>query len=169
MSLFAFPPGPDDRRYALGQELRVTLLTTGEETEGRHDLTESAMAGGAATPLHLHTKYEERLWVAEGSLTVWAGEKTVTLGSGDFLAIPVNVPHAIKSGPEGARALNISSPAGFAELIARAGTPFPLFTTGTELDAELFMAVATELGDVVLGPPGATPADLAQLPPHPGS
>ena len=30
-----------------------------------------------------------------------------------------------------------------------------------ELDTDLFMAVSTELGDVVLGPPGTTPAELA--------
>jgi hypothetical protein len=40
-------------------------------------------------------------------------------------------------------------------------TPAHLATPETELDAELFMAVTTELGDVVLGPPGTMPADLA--------
>jgi hypothetical protein len=67
--------------------------------------------------------------------------------------------HMIQTGPEGARALNISSPAGFAELLARTGTPARLATPQTELDMDLFMAVTTELGDVVLGPPGTMPAD----------
>jgi hypothetical protein len=85
----------------------------------------------------------------------------VTLRSGDYHVIPMNVPHAIQAGPEGARALNITSPAGFAELIARTGTPARLATPRTELDAELFEAVTTELGDVLLAAPGTTPADLA--------
>lgn len=160
MSLFTHASGGSKRQYVLGQELRVDILTTGEETEGRHDLTDSVMAVGSATPLHLHTRYEERLWVVSGSLTVWAGQDTVTLNSGDFFTIPLGVPHAIKCGPDGARALNISSPAGFAELIARTATPLHLATPETELDAGLFMAVTEELGDVVLGPPGMTPADL---------
>ncbi|MBO2453498.1 cupin domain-containing protein [Actinomadura barringtoniae] len=162
MSLF--PPANSDstRQYVLGKELRVTILTSAEETDGRHDITDSFMPTGAATPLHLHTRYEERLWVVSGSLTVWCGPDTVTLRSGDFHTIPMNVPHAIASGPEGARALNISSPAAFAELMARAGTPLHLATPDTELNAELFMAVTEELGDVVLGPPGTTPADLPQ-------
>jgi hypothetical protein len=42
------------------------------------------------------------------------------------------------------------------------GTPVHLATPDTEFDAELFMAVTTELGDVVLGPPGTTPADLGR-------
>ncbi|MGP4087049.1 cupin domain-containing protein [Streptomyces sp. KR55] len=160
MSHFLSSTGTSDRQYVLGQELRVNILTSAAETDGRHDITDSVLATGSATPLHMHTKYEERLWVASGSLEVWAGTDAVTLRSGDFFAIPMHVPHMIKSGPDGARALNISSPAGFAELIARAGTPLHLATPETELDAELFMAVAQELGDVVLGPPGTTPADL---------
>jgi hypothetical protein len=35
-----------------------------------------------------------------------------------------------------------------------------LATPETELDTDRFLAVSTELGDVVLGPPGTTPADL---------
>lgn len=164
MSLFTpATGGASARQYVLGQELRVTILTSAAETDGRHDITDSVMATGAATPLHMHTRYEERLWVVSGSLTVWAGPETVTLRSGDFFTIPKDVPHAIKSGPDGARALNITSPAGFAELIARAGTPLHLATPETELDAELFMAVTEELGDVVLGPPGMIPADLDRL------
>lgn len=114
------------------------------------------------TPLHLHTSYEERLFVVSGSLTVWAGADKLTLRSGDYYHIPLNVPHTIQSGPEDTRALLVTSPAGFAELIARAGTPAHLATSETGFDADLFMAVTTELGDVVLGPPGTTPADLEE-------
>ncbi|MFD4262863.1 hypothetical protein ACFWR9_35925 [Streptomyces sp. NPDC058534] len=31
---------------------------------------------------------------------------------------------------------------------------------------ELFTAVGEEMGDIVLGPPGTTPADLGTQPPH---
>jgi mannose-6-phosphate isomerase-like protein (cupin superfamily) len=148
--------------FVLGQDLRVTVLTAAADTDGRHDFTDSVLSAGSTTPLHVHTRYDERFWVVSGSLTVWAGPDRVTLRSGDYYAVPMNIPHAIRSGPEGSRALQISSPAGFAELIARAGTPAHLATPETEFDADLFMAVTTDLGDVILGPPGTTPADLAQ-------
>ncbi|MDA5140664.1 cupin domain-containing protein [Streptomyces sp. AD681] len=154
-------PAHPDRQYALGQELRISILTSAEETGGHYDVSDSFMPAGAATPLHAHTRYEERLWVSSGSLTVWAGEDKVTLRSGDFCTIPLHVPHAIASGPDGVRALNISSPAGFAELIARTATPLHLATEATALDVELFNAVGAEMGDIILGPPGATPADLS--------
>ncbi|MFI5896813.1 cupin domain-containing protein [Actinoplanes sp. NPDC051513] len=153
-------PGNGDREFVLGTHLRTTVLTFGADTDGRHDLTDNITPPGSRTPLHLHTWYDERFWVVSGELTVWAGPETVTLRSGDFYAIPMNTPHAIASGPAGARALQISSPAGFAELIARSGTPARLAAPEAEFDADQFMAVTTELGDIVLGPPGTTPADL---------
>jgi hypothetical protein len=100
--------------------------------------------------------------VVSGSLTVWASPDKLTLQPGDFYRIPMHAPHTLQSGAEGARALNITSPAGFAEPIARAGTPVHLATLEGGFDADLFMAVTTELGDVVLGPPDATPTDLPE-------
>lgn len=149
------------REYVLGAELHTRILTAAAETEGRHDLTDNVQAPGARTPGHLHTRYEERFWVVSGLITVWTEDDTVVLRAGDYYAVPMNVAHAVQAGPDGARALQISSPAGFAELIARAGTPANLATPATQLDPDLFMAVTTELGDVVLGPPGTTPTDVA--------
>jgi quercetin dioxygenase-like cupin family protein len=148
------------RDFQLGQDLRITILTTGEETDGRHDLVEGVKQPGQTTPLHLHRRYEERIWVVSGELEVWAGDEHAVLRSGDFVHVPFNVPHALRAGADGCRSLNISSPAGFAELIERTGTPAELVTAETELDLDLFMPVAEELGDIVLGPPGTTPADL---------
>ncbi len=146
------------REFVLGDHARATILTTAPETDGRHDVTYVVEPPGAMTPLHIHTRYAERLWVHSGSLTVWAGSEVRTLHAGDFCTIGVDVPHAIRAGADGMRGLNISSPAGFAELIARAGTPAHLATGETELDMKRFAAVAAELGDVILGPPGTTPA-----------
>jgi glyoxylate utilization-related uncharacterized protein len=108
----------------------------------------------------LHTRYDERLWVIEGELTVWAHTDKRTIGPGGFVVIPMNTPHMIQAGPRGARALNISSPAGFAELIERTATPAALSGPDTQLDLDRFMQVTAELGDVVLGPPGTIPDKL---------
>jgi hypothetical protein len=95
-----------------------------------------------------------------GACTVWVGPDTVRLGPGDYCAIPLNTSHAIKAGPDGCRSLLISSPAGFAELITRVATPTHLAGPDTEIDLELFASVSAELGDQILGPPGAIPSDL---------
>ena len=164
MSHPAMPaPGDHQRQFVFGPErARATILATAAETDGRHDLTDGVLPPGAMVPLHRHTRYEERLWVVSGAMTVWAGPDKAALRSGDYYHVPLDTPHTFHAGPEGARALIISSPAGFAEAIARAGTPAHLATPETGCDPGLFMAVAAELGDVVLGPPGTTPADIPQ-------
>jgi mannose-6-phosphate isomerase-like protein (cupin superfamily) len=155
------PPGAHERRYVFGPErAQATILATAAETDGRHDLTDGVLPADAMVPLHRHTRYEERLWVVSGTMTVWAGTDKASLRSGDYYHVPLDTPHTFHAGPEGSRALIISSPAGFAEAIARAGIPAHLATSETEFDLDRFMAVAAELGDVVLGPPGTTPADI---------
>lgn len=149
-----------DRRYELGQELSATILTTGAETDGRYDMVEAVQRPNSATPLHLHTRYEERLYVLDGELTVWAGDTRADLRAGGFFTIELKVPHMIESGPEGSRSLLISSPAGFAELIERTATPTHLAGGAPELDIELFARVSAELGDVLLGPPGTKPGEV---------
>lgn len=139
-----------EREFVLGDELRVRILTTAAETEGRHDLCDCYQPAGKMTPLHLHTVYEERHWVLEGSMTVWVGEERRVLRPGDFNLIPRHVPH-------GCRARLVTSPAGFAELIARSGTPAHRAGRETTFDVELFQRVTQELGDVVLGPPSTLP------------
>jgi mannose-6-phosphate isomerase-like protein (cupin superfamily) len=59
------------REFVLDRQTRARILTTAAETDGRHDLTDCEQTAGATTPLHLHTRYQERFWVVSGSLTVW--------------------------------------------------------------------------------------------------
>jgi quercetin dioxygenase-like cupin family protein len=150
----------DDRSYVLDQHMRITVLTRAGETDGRHDLVRGFAGPGMTTALHTHSRYEERLFMLDGELTVWAGAERVVLGPGDFYTIRRNVPHMLQAGPSGADTLNISSPAAFAELVERTATPARLAGPDTVLDLELFMRVTAELGDTVLGPPGTTPGSL---------
>jgi mannose-6-phosphate isomerase-like protein (cupin superfamily) len=114
---------PVGRRFHLGPELQATVLTSGAETDGRHDLTHGVQPPGATTPLHVHGAYDERFWVVAGSMTVWAGAEEVALSAGDYYAVPAGTPHVVRAGPDGSVALNISSPAHFAELVERTGVP----------------------------------------------
>jgi mannose-6-phosphate isomerase-like protein (cupin superfamily) len=76
----------DLRDYVLGQELTVRILTTGEQTSGRHDVVDAFQLPDTATPLHLHTRYEERLFVLEGECTLWVGPDMVQLRAGGYYA-----------------------------------------------------------------------------------
>ena len=54
------PTTTETREFVLGESPSATVLTTGAETDGRHDVTYGVQRPGATTPLHVHTRYEER-------------------------------------------------------------------------------------------------------------
>jgi quercetin dioxygenase-like cupin family protein len=139
---------------------RLTVLADHTETGGRYDLIESRKAAGDRTPPHRHTRYDERFYVVDGELTVWVGKRKVVLHAGETFTIPAGTAHVVAATGEGiTHGLVVASPSGFARLIQEAGTP----DTGsappelTPADLERVNRVATEVGDEILGPPGALP------------
>jgi hypothetical protein len=149
----------DLRHYVLGRNLECGFSPPGPRL--RAATTSSMRSRSRTLPRPCtSTRYEERRWVVERQFTLWPGNEQVQLRSGAYYAIPLNTPHAIKASVHGGRSLVISSPAGFAELIARAATPAHLAGPDTEIHLELFASVSAELGDQILGPPGTIPADL---------
>jgi mannose-6-phosphate isomerase-like protein (cupin superfamily) len=144
--------------WLLGNHL--TVLADRADTNGHYDLIEGRQPAGNQTPPHRHTRYAELLYVLDGELTVWAGERNEVLHAGDTFSIPVGTPHVVAvTGADPAHALVVASPSGFAQLIEQAGIP----ETGgpppqsTSADLERFNRAAAEAGDEILGPPGVLP------------
>lgn len=50
--------------------------------------------GSQGAPPHFHKRSSELFFVVSGQLQVLLGEELVTLGQGDFLLVPPNLPHA---------------------------------------------------------------------------
>ena len=96
----------------------------------------------------------------DGEFTVWAGGRKAVLRRGDDLAIPAGTAHALAVTGDGpGRALVVASPSGFARLITEVGTPDrgDGAPPSTPLDMEHFLRASAEVGDELLGPPGALP------------
>jgi carboxymethylenebutenolidase len=139
---------------------RLTVLAGSADTEGRYDLIEGWFPAGAQVPPHIHRRYAEQIYVLDGEFTVWAGGRKTVLHPGDDVVIPAGTAHAVHATGDGpARGLVVVSPSGFARLITEAGTPDegggvpPAAAT----DMDLFHRISAELGDEILGPPGALP------------
>jgi quercetin dioxygenase-like cupin family protein len=139
---------------------RLTVLADHADTGGRYDLIEGHKSAGDKTPPHRHTRYDEQLYVVDGELTVWAGKRKVVLHAGEIFKVPAGMEHVVAATGEGiTHSLVIASPSGFARLVQEAGTP----DTGvappglTPVDLERANRVAAEVGDEILGPPGALP------------
>jgi quercetin dioxygenase-like cupin family protein len=141
-------------------DTRLSVLASAAETGGRYDLVEGWFPVGAQVPLHRHGRYSEQLYVLDGEFTVWTSRHKTVLRPGDDLAIPAGTAHALAVTGDGpGRAIVVASPSGFARLITEVGTPTegdqappPLAT-----DMDLLFRLSAELGDEILGPPGALP------------
>jgi mannose-6-phosphate isomerase-like protein (cupin superfamily) len=139
-------------------DTRLSVLRSAAETEGRYDLVEGWFPVGARVPLHRHGRYSEQLFVLDGEFTVWTGGRKAMLRPGDDLAIPAGTAHALAVTGDGpGRALVITSPSGFARLITEAGTPAEAGEVPPSTDMDLVLRLTAELGDEILGPPGALP------------
>jgi quercetin dioxygenase-like cupin family protein len=138
----------------------VTILAGPAETEGRYDLVEGWSEPGIQVPLHRHARYSEHIYVLEGELTVWAGPRKVVLRPGEDIFIPAGMAHtwAVTSDVP-SRGLAVASPSGFAHLVMEAGTPDDGsgVPPSAPTDMELLRRVSAEVGDEILGPPGALP------------
>jgi quercetin dioxygenase-like cupin family protein len=139
---------------------RLSVFASPGATGGRYDLVEGWFPAGAQVPPHRHGRYSEQLCVLEGEFTVWAGGRKAVLRPGDDLAIPAGTAHGMAvTGNGPGRGLIVTSPSGFARLITEAGTPAEggEVPPPTATDMDLLLRLSAELGDEILGPPGALP------------
>ena len=120
---------------------------------------------GFQAPLHRHNRNAEQIYVVEGEWTIWAGNRKAVLHAGDAFTVPTGTAHTVAVTGDGpGRALVFASPRGFARLIAEVGTP----DEGGEVppsaatDMDLLLRISAEVGDEILGPPGALPDEFAE-------
>jgi carboxymethylenebutenolidase len=147
------------KAYWLGGT-RLSVLAGPAATEGGYDLIEGWFPAGTQIPPHRHRRYSEQIYVPDGEFTVWAGKRKAVLRPGDDIFIPPGTAHAWHATGAGpGRALVVTSPSGLARLVTDVGTP----DDGSDVppsaptDMDLFHRISTELGDELLGPPGALP------------
>jgi quercetin dioxygenase-like cupin family protein len=125
-------------------------------TTDRFALIEVWGPPGSQPPLHVHRDEDEGFYVLDGELTLWVGDDTQTLRSGEFLLAPRQVPHTIRVGDGAARWLVIAG-ARFEAFVRAVATAAPADMS----DPDHMTSVAAAHGIEILGPPGMLPADLA--------
>jgi mannose-6-phosphate isomerase-like protein (cupin superfamily) len=140
---------------------KLQILQSEKDTEGRYDLIEGLFLSGAQSPLHVHTQYSETIIVQEGEIVIYMPGEQHILKAGESFFIPPNVPHVVanNSATEPFKALALASPSGFARLVRSVGIPDDADPEAVQQphDMELAYKVMAEVGDAILGPPGARP------------
>lgn len=123
------PVRPYMRRETEGESLwflgnLVTLKATGTETRGRLTVAEFVNPAGFAPPLHRHLAEDEMFYVLSGTAEFRCDGQAFQAGPGDFVLLPVGLPHTFLVGDEEPlRVLQITTPSGFEDFAAAAGEP----------------------------------------------
>jgi quercetin dioxygenase-like cupin family protein len=146
-------PGQRHRIEAWG--IRVDLLVTGAETDGRYAVIEYAVPPTRVGPaLHAHREMEESFYVTEGTLHFRVGDETRTAPAGTFVHVPANTPHAFwNDGPEPARYVGTFAPAGFERYFVELGELAAAQPVMDDAVRARVLAIGDKYDVTVLGPP----------------
>ena len=102
----------------------VTLKATRAQTRGRLTVVEFLNPAGFAPPLHRHLVEDEMFHVLSGTAEFRCDGQVLPARPGDFVFLPVGLPHTFLVGPdEPLHLLQITTPSGFEEFAAAAGEP----------------------------------------------
>jgi len=135
---------PEAEIARLPSGLQVSVKATTIQTGGSFTLLEVAAAPGTSTPVHIHYAEDVAVFVVEGSLRVFFGDREIDAEAGSYAFFPRGTPHGfrVRTGAP-ARALYLTVPGGFDRFIQDRG----LWTEASE-----GVAVAARYGIEILGP-----------------
>ncbi len=136
----------------------ATVKAPSSMTRGHWSLVEFLNPPGFATPLHRHAAEDEAFYILSGPAEFRCEGATLTGGPGDFLFLPVGVPHAYIVGPEEPlRCLTVTgAPSGFDEFVQQAGEAARerrLPADPVPIDPAALGHAAAQHGIEILGPP----------------
>jgi quercetin dioxygenase-like cupin family protein len=105
------------------EELDVVLLVDIEHLAAVHA---RAAPGWGRTPLHVHARHAEALFVLEGELALQLEDRVHRVGSGTWAFVPPEVVHTFEvAGDEPARYLVLHAPgSGYGDYVRGTGAPF---------------------------------------------
>ena len=137
------------------QGARMVIKARAADTGGALGLVEGTFPPHFGPPLHVHEREDEGFLVLEGEIQVRQGDEERVVGPGTWVWGPRGVPHAFRTGPEGARALVLVTPGGFERMFEEGGVPGRDGDEGPPsagYDPEAARAIADRFGFEVVGP-----------------
>lgn len=96
----------------LGDSAELTVKENGSLTRGNLMVAEMTIQPNFAPPIqHLHRAHEESWYVLEGELEFTSGTHTARVGPGEWVLVPIGVPHTFgNAGDTAARFLTVMTP-----------------------------------------------------------
>ncbi|HET9903167.1 MAG TPA: cupin domain-containing protein [Xanthobacteraceae bacterium] len=115
----------DTKAFVLAGVVMKRLLS-GDQTAGQFCLFENCSGGHTRTPIHVHARDDETVYIIEGELTAVIDGEPRRLTAGESLFLPRDVPHQLvnMSGKPN-RYILIGTPALFDRFVEEGGRALP--------------------------------------------
>lgn len=156
--------GEREALWFLGE--RVEFLLTGDMTDNKLMFYYHHSKPSSQPPLHEHVGEDEILFIVKGGVTFWAADQEVTLGEGDIIVLPRDLPHTFRSLPDQESGWYVlTSPASFENFIRDVAVPAT--HPGPDYDFEMtheveehLHAAAARNGITIMAPSGTMPWEV---------
>lgn len=111
----------DGKTFVLAGIVMKCLLS-GEQTAGQSCLFETKSGGNTKTPIHVHARDDETIYIIEGELTAVIDGRPRRLTAGESIFLRRGVPHQLMNMTGNpCRYILIGTPALFGRFVAEAG------------------------------------------------
>ncbi|MGW7811141.1 cupin domain-containing protein [Staphylococcus xylosus] len=115
-------PNSNQNSYHLLAE-KVTIIVSGEHTNGEYSLAHIIEPPNLGPPLHIHHDDDESFYVLKGDFCFYIGDQIINASTGDYVFAPKGVPHRFLAGSEESELIVRSTPANFDALVKEVGVP----------------------------------------------
>ena len=100
---------------------KITLIVTGEQTNGEYSLAHIIEPPKLGPPLLIHHEDDEEFYILKGSFTFYVGDAIIEAKPGDYVFAQKGIPHRFVSGLEQSEFLVRSIPAKFDAFVKELG------------------------------------------------
>jgi quercetin dioxygenase-like cupin family protein len=108
-------------RHLWTMGMLMTVKASGRQTGNACSVMEVTFPPSVGPPVHVHHREAEINYVLQGTMRFLCGDDELDCGEGGFVYLPKDVPHAFRSGPEGASMLAVALPGGLEGLYEQVG------------------------------------------------
>ncbi|MBU8878862.1 cupin domain-containing protein [Bacillus sp. FJAT-29790] len=104
---------------------KVSVLVSGEDTEGRYTTILTEERKGFEPPPHTHLREDETFYVLEGQITYYIADTVIHATPGTYVHAPKGIKHTFKVNTQTAKVLLTVYPSGFERFINELSEPLP--------------------------------------------
>ncbi|MDG0030488.1 MULTISPECIES: cupin domain-containing protein [Priestia] len=114
----------DQNTYHFMQET-ITILASGEDTNGAFSVVHLVEPPKMGPPLHVHENEDETFYIKKGRFIFFVGDEILEVNENEYVFAPKGIPHRFEAGIDGGEMIVTASPAKFDSFVKELGLQVP--------------------------------------------